>query len=434
MIAIIYYLVIFLAVVAFFVYRALDKLIKTSTGLTLELDPPAAEKGTILKIIVRASPTKPITILRVDGDMMAKKYDGYKGSWLDKTDYPFISNGILLSKLRFSFGKNIKISPGEENVLVGKVPVPDDAEHTEYRGSLQTRWFVTLRVKFFFMPTILLKEELVVHRPVIYATERLTFEADDKEVEDLYDPTLDLSERNQKKVDEEEDEEEEEEEESYEIPIPEEDEEKKPSKPIKQKPTPVFGYQEDESPKEEDRSSLLKIEYRTPFAVTQPQENVITSVSDFYNTPGHTRDSSVESGRGIKLFQPPGEPANEVTEPVADSASQDSEQVSIFREPEKPQVPISPFGRSVEDFEPGSLEVMGSQVEETAKSPIMQIRSPFASIKRPKSMEEPPPVADESIPTEPTISREPTFEELSVLNEASLPETETAPVLPLVAR
>ncbi len=170
---------------------------KSQMNLELKLEPQELLKGEKVKVIVKANPSQKVKILSLDGHLIGKKYDGYKGSWLEKSDLPYISPGIVLRKTLFSFGENIELEAGKERTFTGTIPIPDDAVPTEIRGVMQVHWFVTVKAKVMpYLPPVVLQEELVILRKEIY-DEKLPME-EQGEYTDFYDPTYDLERPTQK--------------------------------------------------------------------------------------------------------------------------------------------------------------------------------------------------------------------------------------------
>lgn len=187
------------SVIAFLILLLLIKLFrvlqKKAMAFKLTIDPEEVDKGGHVKVIVTASPQKPVNLMALDGVLYCKKFDGYKGSWLEKEDFPIISPGMVLSRIKFSYGENIQLTPGDENRHVGVLPIPEDAEHTEYRGAMQVHWFLKVKAHTGFGPPIVIDDELIVLRPEIYSGTRLAYEEEGETAgADFYDPCFDLEE------------------------------------------------------------------------------------------------------------------------------------------------------------------------------------------------------------------------------------------------
>jgi len=183
----------FIAVMlAAFSYWLLLKNTEKQLNMTLEIDPTEVERGKSVKVIVRIKPSVKITLISLDGFIMAKKFVGYKGSWADKSDLPWISNGIILTRTDFSFGKNITLNVNDESKHTGIIPIPENAVTTEVRHLMHTRWFITVKAKIAsYLPPITLIEELFVLRPLIVGDEKLTMEEESEQMA-VYDPMYDI--------------------------------------------------------------------------------------------------------------------------------------------------------------------------------------------------------------------------------------------------
>lgn len=183
-----------LIIVGIIVYFVIKSGLSKQINLKLELDPPEVTKGEKVKVIVRANPTQKVTLQSLEGNLIGKKYDGYSGSYLEKTEYPVISPGVLLSKTEFSFGNNIELIPGEENKRFGVIPIPDDATATEVRGVMQVHWFITIKAKISpVMPAVTVQDELIILRPEIYSGEETTAAGEALSEFSFYDPSVDLN-------------------------------------------------------------------------------------------------------------------------------------------------------------------------------------------------------------------------------------------------
>lgn len=182
--------VIFIVVVLgiiFGIYFFLKNSITNALNMDLELDPPQVQKGHKVKMTLIFKPEKNLKVESINGTIFCRRYDEYKGSWVDKTEFPVVHTGKTIAKIEFTFAQDILLEAGKEQKFVGKVPLPEEGMITEIRGVIQVHWFVLVKVKVPGQPLAELDEELVVLPPTI-TDENVARQ----QLENLYDPMYDV--------------------------------------------------------------------------------------------------------------------------------------------------------------------------------------------------------------------------------------------------
>jgi hypothetical protein len=264
-------------------YNFFVMLLKSSIKLKLYLEPEEVEKGAPLRLVMDVEPQRRVTFSKVHGTLFAKKFDGYKGTWLEKQDMPYLASGIPLTRIKFKYGDNYEALPGELNRRIGVLMIPDDVDHTEYRGTLQTRWFLKVKAYMPLMPPIVIEDEVIVLRPTIYSGERLAFEEVKHTAgEDFYDVS--------------EDDEEEKKKDSSGRSV--EDDDSPGYRPRYSSPPPTIPVSMTAGTST-DKSSMLKVQYKAPFMAKQ-DENVMIDFKDSYGGPPAKSDD--EEGEGADFF------------------------------------------------------------------------------------------------------------------------------------
>ncbi len=340
-------------VIIFSLLKILMIMVKRSMKLKLSLEPEEVDKGAPVRIIVSAEPAKLSYLKSLEGHLICKKFDGYRGSWLERQDIPILSPGVVLSRIKFSYGENIELTPEEENKHVGIIAIPDDAEHTEYRGALQVHWFIKVRAHLGLLPPIILEDELIVLRPVIYSGERLAFEdkKGDTSGADFYDPGFDLEEERMKPVEvlvKKDDDKEDSHEPAFRT---EGDSKEKPKIPIAPPPdgkgpfvpgAGKFKESKASSPPVDpfDPRAKLKVQYQTPFT-PKANEQVLTDFRDLYRDSSSSGVPQMRAPQTVQFTPgrlPESYPPEEGAPPPVPQESS-GEQRQTFNQPWQPYAP-----------------------------------------------------------------------------------------------
>jgi hypothetical protein len=132
-------------------------------AVDVQFVPPQAVRGNDVNFILSCKSNKTRKIDSLQGSLICKRFNGYKGDWLDWSDLPILSRGEVEERIVFSFGKDLILAEGDSNRYEGYIPIPAESFPTDNGNLLQVHW--RFQAKIFskgFAPAVFNRELTVL--------------------------------------------------------------------------------------------------------------------------------------------------------------------------------------------------------------------------------------------------------------------------------